>query len=59
MELQYMSPVQQKELQELSLIFSQGQASPKQIQQLSDLLAQINKAIENILKPEHCITNPR
>ena len=37
-----MSPAQLKELQELSHIFSQGKASPKQIQQLSALLAQIN-----------------
>ena len=48
-----MSPAQLKELQELSHIFSQGKASPKQIQQLSALLAQINcygeedKAIAN------------
>ncbi|WP_019026720.1 hypothetical protein [Colwellia piezophila] len=38
-----MSPVQLKKLQELSRIFSQGKANPKQIQQLSDLLAQINR----------------
>ena len=37
-----MSPAQLKALQELSQIFSQGTANPKQIQQLSDLLAQIN-----------------
>ena len=38
-----MSPVQLKKLQELSQIFSQGKANPKQIQQLSALLAQINR----------------
>jgi len=54
-----MSPTQQKELQELSLIFSQGQASPKQVQQLSDLLAQINRVFEKTIKPESCITDPR
>ncbi len=37
-----MSPAQLKKLQELSQIFSQGKANPKQIQQLSALLAQIN-----------------
>jgi hypothetical protein len=37
-----MSPSQLKKLQELSQIFSQGKANPKQIQQLSALLAQIN-----------------
>lgn len=37
-----MSPAQLKELQELSHIFSQGKADPKQIHQLSALLAQIN-----------------
>jgi hypothetical protein len=37
-----MSPAQLKKLQELSQIFSQGTANPKQIQQLSALLAQIN-----------------
>ncbi len=37
-----MSPEQLKELQELSQIFSQGKANPKQIHQLSALLAQIN-----------------
>ena len=37
-----MSPAQLKELQELSHIFSQGKADPKQIYQLSALLAQIN-----------------
>jgi len=54
-----MSPAQQKELQELSLIFSQGNASPKQIQQLSELLAQINRSFERVLNPESCITEPR
>ena len=38
-----MSPAQLKTLQELSQIFSQGKANPKQIQQLSALLAQINR----------------
>jgi hypothetical protein len=37
-----MSPSQLKTLQELSQIFSQGKANPKQIEQLSALLAQIN-----------------
>jgi hypothetical protein len=38
-----MSPAQLKKLQELSHVFSQGKAHPKQLQQLSDLLAQINR----------------
>jgi len=38
-----MSPAQLKTLQELSQIFSQGKANPKQIQQLSALLAQVNR----------------
>ena len=54
-----MSPAQQKKLQELSIIFSQGKASPKQIQQLSDLLAQINRVHEQSLNHEHCIAEPR
>lgn len=37
-----MSPAQLKKLQELSQVFSQGKANPKQIEQLSTLLAQIN-----------------
>jgi len=37
-----MSPAQLKKLQELSQVFRQGKANPKQIQQLSSLLAQIN-----------------
>jgi hypothetical protein len=37
-----MSPSQLKTLQELSQIFSQGKANPKEIEQLSALLAQIN-----------------
>ena len=37
-----MSPAQLKKLQELSLVFSNGRATPQQIQQLSLLLAQIN-----------------
>lgn len=54
-----MSPSQQKKLQELSLIFSQGKASPKQIQQLSELLAQINRVNEQSLNHEQCIAEPR
>ncbi|ALO33681.1 hypothetical protein CMT41_02345 [Colwellia sp. MT41] len=38
-----MSPAQLKQLQELSQIFSQGKANPQQIQQLSALLAEINR----------------
>lgn len=38
-----MSPAQLEKLQELSQTFSQGEANPQQIQQLSALLAQINK----------------
>lgn len=45
-----MSPIQLKELQELSQIFSQGKANPKQIQELSALLAQINR---NEYEPQH------
>lgn len=37
-----MSTDQLKKLQELSQVFSQGKANPKQIQQLSELLSQIN-----------------
>lgn len=37
-----MSPAQLKKLQELSQVFSDGRATPQQIQQLSLLLAQIN-----------------
>ena len=37
-----MSPAQLKKLQELSHAFSEGRATPKQIKQLSLLLAQIN-----------------
>lgn len=54
-----MTPTQQKKLQELSIIFSQGKASPKQIQQLSELLAQINRIYDQTLMPEHCIAEPR
>ncbi len=54
-----MSPSQQKQLNELSLIFSQGKASPKQIQQLSELLAQINKVFEHPPNHENCISEPR
>lgn len=44
-----MSPAQLKKLQELSLIFSKGTANPQQIQQLSNLLAQINCSEEKEL----------
>ena len=54
-----MSPSQQKKLQELSLIFSQGKASPKQIQQLSELLAQINRVYEQTINQEPRIAEPR
>ena len=40
-----MSPSQLKTLQELSFIFSQGKANPKQIQLLSALLAEINQYV--------------
>ncbi len=42
-----MSPTQLKKLQELSQLFSQGKANPKQIQQLSALLSQINQYEDN------------
>jgi len=54
-----MSPAQQKKLQELSIIFSQGKANPKQIQQLSELLAQINRVYEKSFGQEHSIAEPR
>lgn len=54
-----MSPSQQKELQELSLIFSHGQASTKQVKQLSELLAQINKAFDKSFNPASFIKNPQ
>ncbi len=54
-----MSPSQQKQLNELSLIFSQGKATPKQIQQLSELLAQINRVLEQYPSYENCITEAR
>ena len=54
-----MSPTQLKELKELSHILSQGQASPKQIQQLADLLAQVNDAFEHSLCQDNCIAEPR
>ncbi|WP_057830235.1 hypothetical protein [Colwellia sp. TT2012] len=38
-----MSSAQLKRLQELSQVFSQGKANPQQIQQLSTLLAEINR----------------
>jgi hypothetical protein len=47
-----MSPSQLKTLQELSQIFSQGKANPKQIEQLSALLAQINIFDEEEQKAE-------
>lgn len=37
-----MSPAQLKKLQHLSQVFSDGKATPQQIQQLASLLAQIN-----------------
>ncbi len=54
-----MSPTQQKELQELSFIFSQGKANPQQIQQLSALLAQINRVYDQNQNSEHTIVGPR
>ena len=54
-----MSPVQQKQLQELRLIFSQGKASSKEIQQLSELLAQMNRAFEQSLNHEYNVAEPR
>lgn len=57
-----MSPEQLKKLQELSLVFSQGIANPQQIQQLSTLLAQINRCEEKefeINAPESFIAQPR
>ncbi len=49
-----MSAAQLKKLQELSQIFSQGKANPKQIQQLSALLAKINRHDEesNVVEGE-------
>jgi len=41
-----MSLYQQKKLRELGVIFSEGKASPKQIQELSALLAQLNQISE-------------
>lgn len=54
-----MSPAQQKQLQELRLIFSQGKASSKEIQQLSELLAQMNRALEQSLNHEYSVAEPR
>lgn len=54
-----MSPIQQKELQELGRAFSQGYASPKQIKQLSELLSQINRAFEKPLNVEDFIKGSR
>jgi hypothetical protein len=50
-----MSPAQLKKLQELRLVFSQGKANHKQIQQLSALLAQINCYEDSavLIEPEH------
>ncbi len=45
-----MSPAQLNQLQELSHVFSKGEANPKQIQQLSELLAQINHHDEENFK---------
>ena len=50
-----MSPIQQKELRELSLAFSQGHANLNQVKRLSELLAQINKAFEKPLNIEDFI----
>lgn len=56
-----MSPAQQQKLQELSIVFSQGKANPKQIQQLSELLTQINQVRVDEPSNEHesCVTEPR
>lgn len=43
-----MSPRHLKELQELSLIFINGKASSKQIQQLSILLTEINQNTNHV-----------
>lgn len=48
------SPLQLKKLQELSLAFSHGSASPKQIRELSLLLAELNSHEEpDFLPDEH------
>lgn len=43
----------------LSFIFSQGEANPQQIQQLSALLAQINRVYDQNQNSEHTIVGPR
>jgi hypothetical protein len=43
------SPEQLKTLQKLSRLFEEGVAGPKQIKQLSELLADINQRDENEL----------
>lgn len=42
-----MSPEQLKTLQQLSQLFEDGLAGPKQIKQLSELLAEINQLSEH------------
>ena len=54
-----MSPEQQKQLQELSRVFSEGNANPTQIQQLSDLLGQINRVHDQSPNNEPSIIDPR
>lgn len=54
-----MSPTQLKELKELSYIFSQGQASSKEVQQLSELLAQFNGVFEHYPNQDNYIGEPR
>jgi hypothetical protein len=41
-----MSPAQLKTLQQLSELFEDGLAGPKQIKQLSELLAEINQTAD-------------
>jgi hypothetical protein len=58
-----MFPSQLKDLQELRQLFSQGKANPKQIQQLSLLLVEINNYEEgqqyDINEEVSFITAPR
>lgn len=42
-----MSPEQLKTLQQLSQLFESGAAGPKQIKQLSELLAEINQLADS------------
>ena len=53
-----MSPCQHKELQELSLIFSQGNATIKQVKQLSELLSEINRSFNQPQNQEFYISEP-